>query len=106
MYIENRCRPRAATVKIRKHYLPVGHLSPLEGTAFAGANRRGEGVSLAVLPPFLCAVKEMGVNIILNGVVLLKTIPPSASQTPPFAQGRLFYSKNIYSFVIHFSALM
>ena len=60
MYIENRCRPRAATVKIRKHYLPVGHLSPLEGTAFAGANRRGEGVSLAVLPPFLCAVKEMG----------------------------------------------
>lgn len=66
MYIENRCRPRAATVKIRKHYLPVGHLSPLEGTAFAGANRRGEGVSLAVLPPFLCAVKEMGVNIKSN----------------------------------------
>ncbi|MBQ5357527.1 MAG: hypothetical protein IIU57_04790 [Oscillospiraceae bacterium] len=29
MYIENRCRPRAATVKIRKHYLPVVHLSPL-----------------------------------------------------------------------------
>jgi hypothetical protein len=41
-----------------------------------------------------------------NGVVSWKTIPPSASQTPPFAQGRLFYSKNIYSFVIHFSALM
>ena len=33
---------------------------------FAGANCRGEGVSLAVLPPFLCAVKEMGVNITNN----------------------------------------
>ena len=37
--------------------------SPLEGTAFAGANCRGEGVSLAVTPPFLCAVKEMGVYL-------------------------------------------
>ncbi len=49
-------------VVIRNRNLPVVRFSPLEGTAFAGANRRGEGVSLTVLPPFLCAVKEMGVN--------------------------------------------
>ena len=33
-------------VEIRNRNLPVVHLSPLEGTAFAGANCRGEGVSL------------------------------------------------------------
>ena len=50
-------------VGIRNCYLAVVRISPLEGTAFAGANRRGESVSLTVLPPFLCADKEMGVNI-------------------------------------------
>ena len=35
-------------VGIRKHYFSVVRLSPLEGTAFAGANCRGERVSLAV----------------------------------------------------------
>ncbi|MBQ5667062.1 MAG: hypothetical protein IIV40_02695 [Oscillospiraceae bacterium] len=41
------------------------------GTArvcFAGANCRGGGVSLAALPPFLCAIKEMGVNITITSV--------------------------------------
>ena len=28
-YTENRCRPRTATVGIRKHYLPVEYFSPL-----------------------------------------------------------------------------
>ena len=56
--------PSAWTMAVqnRKHKLSGGEFCPLEGTAFAGANCRGESVSLAVLPPFLCAVKEMGVN--------------------------------------------
>ena len=45
-----------------------GAFCPLEGTAFAGANCRGGGVSLAALPPFLCAIKEMGVNITITSV--------------------------------------
>ncbi|MBQ2388929.1 MAG: hypothetical protein II305_02630 [Clostridia bacterium] len=54
-------------VGIRNSYLPVEHFVPFaKGTVDAGANCRGEGVSLAVLPPFLCAVKEMGVNITNN----------------------------------------
>ncbi|MBR2639567.1 MAG: hypothetical protein IKD39_03250 [Oscillospiraceae bacterium] len=48
-------------MKLKIAILSVERFSPLKGTAFAGANSRGEGVSLAVIPPFLCAVKEMGV---------------------------------------------
>ena len=37
MYIENRCRPRAATVEIRKRYFPVERFVPFQGTVNAGA---------------------------------------------------------------------
>ena len=53
--------------------------------AFAGANCRGVGISLAALPPFLCANKEMGVNIINDNpsVFCLR------QNTAPFTQGSL-----------------
>jgi hypothetical protein len=81
-------------VEIRNRNLAVGRFVPFaKGTAFAGANCGGEGVSLTVLPPFLCAVKEMGVNITNNNpsVFCLRQNPA------PFTQGSLSYYKLNYT---------
>ena len=60
---ENRRRPERWRSGIGISVLMVERFSPLmKGTAFAGANCRGWKAFLWRVPPFLCAVKEMGVH--------------------------------------------
>jgi len=60
---ENRRRPERWRSGIGITVLTVERFSPLmKGTAFAGANSRGWKAFLWRVPPFLCAVKEMGVH--------------------------------------------
>ena len=64
MQNENRRRPERWRSGIGISVLTVERFSPLmKGTAFAGANCRGWKAFLWRVPPFLCAVKEMGVHI-------------------------------------------
>jgi len=105
---ENRRRPERWRSGIGITVLTVERFSPLmKGTAFAGANSRGWKAFLWRVPPFLCAVKEMGVHIKrkrqilrnhrnLSGIIpppsRLNRIPPvlSKPKPAPFGKGAFY----------------
>ncbi len=63
-------------VDIQNHNLPVERFVPFLRGQLARERQQGlEGVSLAALPPFLCAVKEMGVNITFSAVTKNEAVP-------------------------------
>jgi len=57
-----RCRPERRRLRFGIAFLSVEPFVPFEGDSSCGSNAGVESVSLAAVPPFLCAVKEMVVH--------------------------------------------